>query len=664
MRLRQAFLFILLVPVIFAFNSCKSGMAIRKGDKLYGYGEYYAAAVQYGKAYRRLNSDEKPERAHTSFFRGECFRHLNQPVKAETEYKKSIRYQYSNDTIYLRMAQTQQKNAKYNEAEKTFLRFLENHPEDTLSLNGIYACHRITEWLKIPARFEVKKATKLNSRKGDFSPVMVPVEYNSVIFTSSAKVKKDQKPSRITGLPDNDFWISRLDKDGKWEKPEYIEGEINSEFDEGAATFSPDGKTMYFTRCVTKSDSILSSSKAELFRSVRSGKDWGTPEKIVVHRDSTLLYAHPAVSPDGLYLYYVSDMPGGMGGKDIWRCEMSDNTFGPPQNLGPEINTPGDELFPSFRENGEFFFASDGHPGFGGLDIFKASIGPDSISYVVENMMYPINSSSDDFGISFSGTEEKGFFSSNRKEPKGWDKLWSFKVPTPEIVVRGIVTDRYGEQMPDATIRIVNDKGMNTKTRTNKDGTYSFKIEKGADYIMLGAARSYLNYSNRFYSVNQDKDTAYIADFILTPLHRPVRIENIFFEFDKATLMPESFNSLNELLKLLQDNPHIVIEIGAHTDRIGTDEYNMYLSEMRATAVIEYLQQHGIEKERLVAKGYGKSQPSKIDSYMQDKNRFLVEGTYLEEGYILTLAPEQQAIADQINRRCEFKVLKTTYKLF
>lgn len=639
-------------------------MAVLKGDKLYGYGEYYAAAVQYGKAYRRLTSDEKPERAHTAFFRGECYRHINQPVKAEIEYRKSIRYQYPNDTIYLRMAQTLQKNAKYMEAEKTYLQFLEDHPDDILSLNGIFACHRIDEWSKIPARFEVKKATILNSRKGDYSPVLVPIEYNSVIFTSSAKVKKDQKPSRITGLPDNDFWISRLDKNGKWEKPEYIEGDINSEFDEGAATFTPDGKTMYFTRCVTKSDSIQSSSRAELFRSVRSGKDWGIPEKMAVHRDSTLLFAHPAVSPDELYLYYVSDMAGGMGGKDIWRCEMSGTTFGPPENLGPEINTPGDELFPSFRENGEFYFASDGHPGFGGLDIFKAVLGSDSMSYVVENMMQPINSSSDDFGITFFSNEDKGFFSSNRKEPRGWDKIWSFQIPKPEIIVRGTATDRYGELLPDATIRIVNDKGMNTKTRTDKNGTYFFKIEKGADYVMLGTARSYLNYSNRFYAISQDKDTTYTADFVLTPLHRPVRIENIFFEFDRATLMPESFNSLNELLKLLQDNPHIVIEIGAHTDRIGSDEYNIKLSEMRALAVIEYLQQKGIEKERLVAKGYGKSQPSKIDSYMQDKNRFLIEGTYLEEGYILTLTPEQQAIADQINRRCEFKVLKTTYKLF
>lgn len=664
MHFRQVLILILLVPIIIAFNSCKAGMAVRKGDKLYGYGEYHAASVQYGKAYRRLKSNEKQERAHTAYFRGECYRRLNQPVKAEIEYKKSIRYLYSNDTIFFRLAQTQHKNAKYKDAEKTYLQFLEKHPDDTLSLNGIYACHRIEQWSKKPARFEVKKSTLLNSRKGDFSPVLIPTDYISLIITSSAKVKKDQKPSKITGLPDNDFWISKLDKDGKWGKAVFIEGEINSEFDEGSAAFSSDGKSIYFTRCVTKSDSIESSSRSEIFKSVRSGQEWSTPEKMMIHRDSTLLFAHPAVSPDDKYLYYVSDMSGGMGGKDIWRSEMTDNIFGPPQNPGPAINTPGDELFPSFRENGEFYFASDGHPGFGGLDIFKAVIGPDSINYMVENMMQPINSNADDFGITFVGKEDKGFFTSNRKEARGWDKIWSFQIPQPQILVTGTVTDRYGEIMPDATIRIVNDKGMNTKTRTSKDGTYKFNIEKGAEYVMLGTERSYLNYSNRFSSVNKEKDTTYIADFVLTPLHRPVRIENIFFEFDKATLLQESFIALAELQKLLQDNPHIVIEIGAHTDRIGSDEYNLGLSEKRANSVVEYLQQKGIEKERLVAKGYGKSQPTKVDSYMQDKNNFLIEGAYIDEAFINSLTPQQQVIADQINRRCEFIVLKTTYKLF
>lgn len=630
---------------------------------MYGYGEYHAAAVQYGKAYRRLGSDEKELRAHVSFFRAECYRHLNVPVKAENEYRKTIRYAYPNDTSYLRMAQTLQKNGKYVEAISYYNTFLNNNPEDILALNGVYACHQIQEWSKRAVGYQVRKATELNTRKGNYSPVILPTEYNNLIFTSSSKVKKDQKPSKITGLPDNDFWMTSMDVNGKWTKPEYIEAPINSNFDEGAATFSADGRTIYFTRCITKSDSIESSSKVELFKSVRSGTEWSEPEKLEVHRDSTILFAHPVVSPDGRYLYFVSDLKGGYGGKDIWRTEMSESKFGTPENLGPAVNTPGDELFPSFRDDSTLYFSSDGHPGFGGLDLYKATLLADS-GYTVENMLPPINSSADDFGITFFGKEERGYFSSNRKEARGWDQIWSFEVAKPQLIVQGVVRDRYGEIIPDATIRIVNDKGLNTKTRTNKDGTYKFQLEKGSDYVMLGTARSYLNYSNRFYTLNQDNDTIYTADFILTPLYRPVRIDNIFFEFNKANLMPESFTALTELHKLLLDNPHIVVEIGAHTDRIGTEEYNNHLSEQRAQAVVSYLVEQGVDKERLVAKGYGKSQPVKVDSRLKQSYPFLKEDTYLDERYVGTLTIPQQEIADQINRRSEFKVLKTTYKLF
>jgi peptidoglycan-associated lipoprotein len=660
MRARLPILGFLLALLL---SGCSVGMMLNKADKLYSYGEYNAAAVQYGKAYKRLNSDEKKERAHASYLRGECFRKLNQPIKAESEYKKALRYNLANDTVQLRLASTLQKNAKYTEAATAYETFLKNHPDDSLALNGLSACHSIVSWQKQRTQYVVRKSTILNSRKGDFAPVLMPESYLSLFITSSAKTKKDQKPSNITGLPDNDFWMSKQDVNGNWSKPEIVEGPINSEFDEGAASFSPDGKTLYFTRCITKSDSIQSSSKVEIFRSIRTGAEWSTPEKMNIFRDSTVLFAHPAPSPDGKYLYFVSDLKGGYGGKDIWRSEMQETTFGPPENLGPDINTAGDEMFPYFRSNGDLYYSSDGLPGFGGLDLFKAT-PKEGGGYNVENLMQQINSSGDDFGITFFGKEERGFFSSNRKEPKGWDKIYQFELPNHQVEVRGTVSDRYGEAIPDATIRIVNDKGLNTKTRADKNGQYSIRVDKDADYVLLGTCRSYLNHSNRFYALNKETDTAYVVDFVLTPLHRAIRIDNIFFDFDKWELKPESYPALAELIKILQDNPHIVVEIGAHTDRMGSDEVNDFISGKRAEAVVNYLTQQGIEKERLESHGYGKNQPALVDSYMQDKYRFLSEGSNLTEGFIQTLTPDQQVVADQINRRCEFKVLKTTYKLF
>jgi len=654
---------LVLLLLVFLLSGCTVGMMLSKADKQFSYGEFNAAAVQYGKAYKRLKSSEKKERAHASFFRGECYRKLNQPLKAESEYKKALRYNLTNDTVNLRLAQTLHKNAKYAEAANAYQAYLNFHPEDTLALNGLSSCHLVATWQKSPTKYIVKKATVLNSKKGDYAPVLMPDTYMSLFITSSAKSKKDQKPSNITGLPDNDFWMSKQDVNGNWSKPEFVEGPINSEFDEGAASFSPDGKTLFFTRCITKSDSIQALSKVEIFRSIRTGAEWSTPEKMNIFRDSTVLFAHPAVSPDGKYLYFVSDLKGGYGGKDIWRSEMQETTFGPPENLGPDINTAGDEMFPYFRSNGEFYFSSDGLPGFGGLDLFKAT-PKEGGGYNVENLMQQINSNGDDFGITFFGKQEKGFFSSNRKEPKGWDKIYSFELPSHLVEVKGTVSDRFGEVVPDAVIRIVNDKGLNIKTRADKNGKYSVKVDKDADYAMLGTCRSYLNNSARFYALNKEADTTYVQDFILTPLHRAIRIENIFFEFGKWDLKAESYPALAELIKILQDNPHIVVEIGAHTDRIGTDEVNDYISGKRAESVVEYLAQQGIDKARLESHGYGKNQPALVDSYMQDKYRFLPEGTNLTEGFIQTLPADQQVVADQINRRCEFKVLKTTYKLF
>lgn len=653
----------LIVLVGCLLTACKTTMAVRKGDTFFNHGEYHAAAIQYGKAYRRLGGDEKALRAHVAFYRGESYRQLNVPVKAENEYRKAIRYAFPSDSSYLRMAQTLQKNGKYTEAAEYYHSYLNKYPEDELALNGLYACNQISRWASMPPLYAVKKATDLNTRKSNFSPLLMPTDYTTLLFTSSAKVKKDKKPSKITGLPDNDFWMTSRDINGKWEKPAYLEAPINSEFDDGAGAFTSDGKTLYFTRAITKSDSIESASKVEIFKSVRSGTTWSEPEKVQIHRDSTVLFAHPAVSPDDRYLYFVSDLKGGYGGKDIWRSEMSASTLGPPENLGPLINTRGDEVFPVFRNDSSLYFSSDGHPGFGGLDLFMAVYQGDSLLRV-DNLRQPINSNGDDFGLTFFGKEDKGYFSTNRKEARGWDQLWTFETAKAHIVVEGTVYDRFGEAIPSATIRIVNDKGTNTKLRTERDGTYRFELEKGAEYVMLGTARSYLNYANRFYSLNRDKDTTYQMDFSLTPLYRPVRIDNIFFEFDKATLLPESMPALVELHKLLLDNPHIVVEISAHTDRIGSDEYNTNLSGMRAQAVVDYLLSQGIDTERLVPKGYGKSQPVKVDERMTDTYRFLKEGTYLDEGYINTLTPEQQEIADQINRRSEFKVLKTTYKLF
>ena len=387
----------------------------------------------------------------------------------------------------------------------------------------------------------------------------------------------------------------------------------------------------------------------------------GTRASIV--KDSVTALGHPAVSPDGKYLYYVSDAVGGFGGKDIFRSRLVGNDFGPMENLGPDINTPGDEMFPYVRDSVTLYFASNGHPGMGGLDLFKAT--QDSTGkWLVENLKAPINSMGDDFGITFEGDKEKGFFSSNRNDARGYDHLYSFELPVITIFIEGIVSDVDENPIEDATVRIVGKDGLNEKVLAKKDGTYRVELERDIRYVMMASARGYLNQNFELKTGPEEKNETYIVDFYLSPISKPVVIENIFYDFDKATLRPESQKALDEMIKMLNDNPNVTIELGAHTDRKGSDQYNERLAQRRAQSVVDYLIAGGIEKERLEAKGYGESVPKVINKKMAKNYDFLNEGDVLTEEFILTLTPEQQEIADQINRRTEFKVLRTNYNLF
>ena len=404
-----------------------------------------------------------------------------------------------------------------------------------------------------------------------------------------------------------------------------------------------------------------SDTSVEIYTSTRTGAQWSVPKKYEITADTLSAFGHPAVSPDGEYLYFVSDMPGGYGGKDLWRISLTDQE-GSLENLGVQINTPSDEMFPYIRANGDLYFASDGHPGMGGLDIFKARMN-DSGMWQIENMKYPINSSADDFGITF-GEEETGFFSSNRGDGRGYDNIYSFELPSIRVWISGTVLDKDDEPVPDAIIRIVGNDGSNQKEYARKDGSFRFKLDRGVHYVMLASCRGYLNSKQEFISDAEEKDAEYGVNFVLASISKPILIENIFYDFDRATLRPESETSLNELVKMLDDNPNVSIELGAHTDYKGSDVYNQRLSERRAQSVVNYLIEAGIDPRRLQAKGYGESKPKTITKKLATQYPQFKEGDVLTEEYISKLSPEDQEIANQINRRTEFQVLSITWNLY
>ncbi|MDR1600812.1 MAG: OmpA family protein [Tannerella sp.] len=645
-----------MLPVICLLVSCNTAR-LSNAEEKQQIGEYYEAASIYRKVYTKTSPRDRFLRGYIAFRMAECNRLINHTPRAVSAYMNAIRYQYADSSANFWLGSMQQKQGSYAEAIKYYKAYLASDPSNIWAQNGIQGSELAIQWRKNPTRYQVTRMEKFNSRRSEFSPMLYGSNYDQVYFASSRM--KDNKISAITGLSNNNLFLAKQDENGNWLAPEEIEDEVNTEFDEGTPSFTSDGNTMYYTYC---SEAPEGPRTSEIYVSTRSNAKWGKGTRTSLVKDSVTTLGHPSVSPDGRYLYFVSDM-GGYGGKDIFRARRIGNDFGPMENLGPQINTPGDELFPYVRDSVTLYFASNGHPGMGGLDLFKASLDTTG-AWQVENMKYPVNSMGDDFGITFAGKREKGFFTSNRNDLRGNDHLYSFELPLITVVIEGIVSDLDEYPIEEATVRIVGRDGLNEKVQVRRDGTYRVELERDVSYVMMASARGFLNQNFELRTSPEEKSETYLVDFFLSPVYTPVVIENIFYAYDSAVLRPESREALDELIKMLNDNPNVTIELGAHTDRMGTEAYNEALAQRRAQAVVDYLIAGGITPERLEARGYGKSVPKTINKKMAAEWDFLKEGDILTEEFVRSLSPEQQEAADQINRRTEFKVLRTNYNLY
>ncbi|MDR1880194.1 MAG: OmpA family protein [Tannerellaceae bacterium] len=653
---RTGYLFLFLSLLLF---SCKSAK-LSDAEEKQRIGEYYEAAAIYRKVYTKTPAKKRDLRAYIAYRMGDCNRLINNTAKASSAYMNALRYHYPDSLLNLRLAQVYHKSGKYAEAIKYYRDFLAVNPESAQALNGIKGCEQAPLWRQNPTRYTVRRMEKFNSKYAEFCPMLYGEKYDQLYFTSSRTKDREAKVSAITGLYNNNFFLAKQNESGVWQAPVEIEDPVNTEADEGTPSFTADGNTMYYTYCAQDPEG---SRTSEIYVSARSSAAWAKGSRVGIVKDSVTMLGHPSVSPEGKYLYFVSDAIGGYGGKDIFRARITGNAFGPMENLGTQINTPGDEVFPYARDSATLYFASDGHPGMGGLDLFKATMDSTG-QWSVENMKAPINSMADDFGITFAGRRESGFFSSNRNDARGGDHIYSFELPVVTVSIEGIVSDADEYPIEEATIRIVGRDGLNEKVATKKDGTYKVELERDIRYVMMASARGYLNQNYELKTAPEEKNETYVVDFFLSPIYKPVVIEHIFYDFDKATLRPESKEALDELIKMMNDNPNITIELGAHTDRKGTDEYNERLAQRRAQSVVDYLIAGGIAEDRMEAKGYGESVPKVINKKIEKESGFLHEGDTLTEAFILTLTPDQQEAADQINRRTEFKVLRTNYNLY
>ena len=659
-----------IVVVAVLLVGCGADTAMKKGDKFYALGEYYDAATQYKKAYAQTPAKDRKLRGQRAMKMADCYRRINNTQRAIAAYNNAVRYKQQDTLTQYYLGLLLMKNGDYRGAEKAFLAAIDSLERSessylALAKEGQRAAKAAPELKKKDSKYTVKREELFNSRRAEYSPMLCGDDNDQLYFTSTRNQAQGDELSGITGMKNGDIFFVQKDEKGKWGKPQTIDSELNSAFDEGACCFTADGRTMYLTQCKTDPDYPR---YATIVKSQRSDASWSKPTEVVISKDTLTTFAHPAVSPDNQWLYFVSDMPGGLGGYDIWRMELTGNGLGIVENVGAPINTAGNEMFPTFRPNGDLYFSSDGHPGLGGLDIFIAKPTQGNTSnglYTLEHPGFPLNSQGDDFGMTFDGLHNRGFFSSNRGDARGWDHIFSFEKAEVLLTVKGWVYEMDGYELPAGQVYMVGNDGTNLRLNVKGDGSFTQEIQTGVDYVFLGTCKGYLNHKEELRVDTATTSNEYVLQFALANISAPVLIDNIFYDFDKATLRPESQTALDKLVKLLNDNPNVTIELSAHTDYKGSAQYNERLSQRRAESVVNYLIAHGIAADRLTPKGYGKEKPKTIRRKVAEKYPFLKEGDVLTEEFVKALKDEeQQEECNQLNRRTEFTVLRTTYGLF
>jgi peptidoglycan-associated lipoprotein len=681
-----------LLVAILLLPGCSVQKKIKRADRKFAIGEYYTAGDIYKQCYSRLSTKKDRElKGYVAYRQGECYRLINNQ-RATNAYNNALRckYQLKDSTVYLHYAQALQYQGKYKDAIKNYELYLEKHPDNYVAQAGKYACGKIDEWKKQGSRYKTSEAKEFNQKRtSNFAPMFIGSNTDALMFTSNRQekqkggTKKLKRPSNVTGQQLFQLYQTRKNAAGEWEDivlAEGLYGEQGGEGDQqndsteekggktnaemGVCSFSRDGRMMLFTYSKPINGKDLG---AKIYSSERASGEWSEAQEVKLFADSSITVGHPALNNTGDTLYFVSDAPGGVGGKDIWFAELEGDEWINPQPLGTGINTTADEMYPYVHEDGTLYFSSNGQPGYGGLDIFKATRDTtykDSVVWVIFNMGAPFNGIGDDFGITFAGNTQNGFFSSNKGDKKGFDKIYQFWLPEMEFIAEGTVRDEQGEPIADAKLRIVGSDGTNSRVNARRDGTYKIKLNKEVKYVMLATARGYLNAKEQWDTKGLKDSKTYTLDFALSPISRPVKMENIFYEFGRWELTQASEKEMDGLIKLLNDNPNITIELSAHTDMKGNEEFNQELSQKRAQACCDYLIKKGIEKERLTPVGYGKSKPVVADKALNKQYPFIPVDQALDEEFILKLKSDQQEICNQINRRTEFKVIKTTYKLY
>lgn len=667
-------IFILFLMTLVALNQATGQQKrsfIRSADDAFADERYSVAVEKYQKAYTKVKKNPV-ERDRISFQMAECYRKMGDFKRADIQYKRLIKNGYDNKEpiVLLHYANTQKADDNLEEAKKYYESYDKKMPEDPRGKNGMKACDMIPTWKEYESKYEIAEVKGINSRESDFAPCYSNETYNSLIFTSSREASKGKEIDEWTNQGFSDLFTSRQDVKGVWSEPVLLddeeEGGVNTEANEGAPMMNGDFSKLYFTRCPNMDGT---KNGCQIYTANRTGRIWSNPEPVSLGLDSTEAIGHPTLSSDEMVIYFSSNRPGGMGGKDIWVAfrESIGQPFGRPYNLGPVVNTPGDEMFPFLRADTMLYFASDGHPGLGGLDIFYTVPDSSRMWTTPVNIGVPINSASDDFAIIFQPEGEQGFFSSDRSGRKSREDIYSFIIPPVAFTLAGTVTDdRTLQVIPGARVDIVGSDGISMTARTADNGVYMFgksQIMPNTTYEITVSKDNYFNASGRVTTVGYEKSKDLIRDFILEPIpEEPVVLPEILYDLAKWDLKPQYQDSLQGLITTLDENPTLIIELASHTDARDTYERNDVLSQRRAQSVVDYLIERGIDPDRLIAKGYGERVPRVLLKDISRDGYLFTAGTVLTETYIDSLpSTEYKEAAHQLNRRTEFRVISKDF---
>ncbi len=663
--------FILLIGLLLANNHAFGQRNPAKGaDDAFERKQFSIALERYKKAYGKVKKNPV-EKDRINYRMADCYRFTGNYKRAEAAYRKVIKagFQERNPEVLLVYADLLKMNQKYDDAITYYNMFSEKVPDDLRGVEGAAITASIKEWIENPSRFEITLLKKVNSRASDFAPSWASSNFNEIIFTSTRDGSTGKDKDGWTSQSFSDLYTARADRNDQWSTPTLLDDTetINTKANEGAPFMNGSFNTLYFTRC---NNTPGQASGCQIYTSTRSGRSWSTPVAVQIKGvDSLDIIGHPTLSQNELIIYFAAERKGGFGGKDIWMAmrDAKKDPFNRPLNIGPVVNTKGDEVFPFLRNDTTLYFSSNGHPGMGGFDLFVSTIDTAGNWGKPSNLKSPVNSVQDDISIIFHPTEERGFFASNRDNTKAVDNLYYFMEPPVLFTLSGAVKDSKTLQfVVDASVKLIGSNGSSVTTRTNEKGFYLFsesQIAKNTTYDIIVDKANYFTETSVETTVGVEFSREFTKDFLLEPIpQKPIPLPDILYDLARWELKPQYEDSLQGLIATLQQNPTIIIELASHTDSRDTEERNDILSQKRAQSVVDYLIIRGIDPDRLVAKGYGERVPRVFENDIAVAGVTIKAGTALTEDFINSLATnDAKEAAHQLNRRTEFRVLSKDF---